>query len=59
MCLVPGGSILRTNRIGRMEVKPTDLIQRSAEGASRRMAANTALVAVVRDARIGAWRTGA
>jgi hypothetical protein len=42
-----------------MEVKPTDLIQRSAEGAPRRMAANTALVAVLRDARIGARRTGA
>ena len=41
-----------TNRIGRMELKPTDLILRRREAPSRRMAAGTiSLVAVLRDAR--------
>jgi hypothetical protein len=41
-----------TNRIGRMEIKPTDLILRRREAPSRRMAAGSvSLVAVLRDAR--------
>src|SRR6266446_265994 len=41
-----------TNRIGRMELKPTDLILRRREAPSRRMAASSvSLVAVLRDAR--------
>jgi putative transcriptional regulator len=40
------------NRIGRMELKPTDLILRRREAPSRRMAAGSvSLVAVLRDAR--------
>jgi hypothetical protein len=41
-----------TNRFGRMELKPTDLILRRREAPSRRMAAGSvSLVAVLRDAR--------
>jgi hypothetical protein len=41
-----------TNRIGLMELKPTDLILRRREAPSRRMAAGSvSLVAVLRDAR--------
>jgi hypothetical protein len=41
-----------TNGIGRMELKPTDLILRRREAPSRRMAAGSvSLVAVLRDAR--------
>src|SRR5947208_13395249 len=56
----PGGAKIRdlvdrfheTNRIGRMELKPTDLILRRREAPSRRMAAGSvSLAAVLRDAR--------
>src|SRR6202171_4495627 len=41
-----------TNQIGRMELKPTDLILRRRVAPSRRMAAGSlSLVAVLRDAR--------
>src|ERR1700694_5895605 len=41
-----------TNRIGRMELKPTDLILRRREAPSRRMAVGSvSLLAVLRDAR--------